>query len=81
MTSFIGGKNRIIMSIGSVVYASVLILAHVSVSYYDHWPRVVITNSSLTITYIESTFEGDVLISSMNRRNDYSEEKLLPLFT
>jgi len=29
-----------------------------------------------SITYIESTFEGDLLIVSMNRRNDYREENL-----
>ena len=27
-------------------------------------------------TYIESTFEGDLLTAGMNRRNDYSEENL-----
>ena len=28
------------------------------------------------ITYIESSFEGELLIASMSRRNDYSEENL-----
>ena len=29
-----------------------------------------------SITFIESTFEGDLLIASMNRRNDYNGENL-----
>ena len=36
--------------------------------------------SAVTITYSESTFEEDLLIASMKRRNDYSEENLFQCF-
>ena len=31
---------------------------------------------TLYVTYIENTFEGDLLIANMSRRNDYSEENI-----